>query len=340
MSLIALDDAGTRIYARQDGPQNATCVECGTRMYRRLSPEGNYTDHWAHMPEAERECATDPGKMTEWHRAWQGTCTDPERLEVWNKDRTRRADVYTPHRLAVEFQHSSMSPDTIKARQNDWRHRLVWVFDMLDDTGLEGRANVYQLPDWPETNPDLFRVTWPNPRHFWCHTKTATFLDVRRRMPGEERMLLQVLEWKRDKDGKGWCEAIRWDRQRFIDEVVNGDARPAWPAGGEKPRRKSKKSSSRGPVVTCNKPKPQPVPKPQPPAPTEGPRRSSRPSVTRNRVESDWRDSDREPLAVATLNRPCDTCGRHVTFGTPDEGACVRTWEQPGCASGRVGDAA
>jgi len=79
--------------------------------------------HWAHKGEA---CPFESQPETDWHRSWK-ELFPPEMQEVAIGN--RRADVKTPHGV-IEFQHSSISSDELKARENDYGKRLIWVVDL------------------------------------------------------------------------------------------------------------------------------------------------------------------------------------------------------------------
>lgn len=122
MPLNALIE-GRMTRADRDGPRRAHCFECGHSM---VAKTGNVKIwHWAHKA-ANPECGL--AGESEWHLTWKDRGL-PGTQEVWHEDRCRRADVLSPAGIAVEFQHSSLPWDEVRARQADWGHRLVWMFD-------------------------------------------------------------------------------------------------------------------------------------------------------------------------------------------------------------------
>jgi len=128
MPLLATVDDGLRRPGIPH-PRRGTCPECRADMIAKTGSEVIW--HWAH--------AADPGDCpyrgeSEWHLAWKARGLDGTQ-EVWRHDFSRRADVFTPARFAVEFQRSQMDYGEVVRRERDWEHRLVWIFD-----GIRGVA--------------------------------------------------------------------------------------------------------------------------------------------------------------------------------------------------------
>jgi hypothetical protein len=185
----------------------AHCPGCRGDVYARLPP--GVTRHWAHLPlpdGQERDCDHDAGEMTEWHRSWQYTRTDPNFIEVVRGD--FRADVINAGDFVIEFQHSGLSPEKVEQREQFWG-RGLWVVDGTERDGYNS-ISVMRKPTqaaddpwrsyrWPRSPSLLFRAKWP------C------WIDLGE--PG----LLQV--WGAEAGrGNGWLVPTQW----FIDEVVNG----------------------------------------------------------------------------------------------------------------------
>lgn len=91
--------------------------------------------HFAHLK--ENEC-TDSWKhdMTEWHLNWQ-ECFPIENREIVmrSEDEIHRTDIFTGETV-IEFQHSPMSPEEFKERNefyNDLGYKVIWVFDLTDE---------------------------------------------------------------------------------------------------------------------------------------------------------------------------------------------------------------
>lgn len=99
----------------------ASCPDCGRPVIAKCGQLVRH--HWAHKGEV---CPFESQPETDWHRGWK-ELFPPEMQEVTIGN--RRADVKTPHGV-IEFQHSSISSEELKARESDYGKRLVWVIDL------------------------------------------------------------------------------------------------------------------------------------------------------------------------------------------------------------------
>ena len=100
--------------------------------------------------------------MTQWHVSWQELFAQEYREVIMcSGERKYRADLCLPQpdssQLIVEFQHSSISVDNIRKREQFYAQvgHLLWVFD--------AREFCIQLaPTSP--NSDIYEFTWSRPR--------------------------------------------------------------------------------------------------------------------------------------------------------------------------------
>lgn len=204
MSLYALID-GERSRATPDGGRRAACPDCGTRM---IAKTGDVViHHWAHETDQPHCRASAEGP---WHLAWKSLGAEgTQEVAIGN----RRADVLAPGGFAVEFQKSPMSPAEVQAREADWKHHLVWIFDARD-AYAEGRL---ELRTHPDRDPgDAYRnIRWT---HAPVRIKAATcrsLLDI----DGER--LVYVGKWFDSSPlrGYGWQVTQEW----CVAYVVQGD---------------------------------------------------------------------------------------------------------------------
>lgn len=192
--------------ARAEHGKPATCPECAGDLYARIPKHA--IRHWAHKPLLDgqtRDCTRDTGEMSEWHRAWQATRTDLTCIEV--KGDGFRADVQNAAGHTIEFQHSKIHEDEIRAREQYWR-KGCWVADGL----VEDREHIRleRIPGKHYTdNFWLFR--WAPMPKLLSVAKWPVWVDT------GERGLLQV-KYTSTSRGGGWLV----DKQWFIDEIVNG----------------------------------------------------------------------------------------------------------------------
>lgn len=85
--------------------------------------------HWAHK--SREHCDRWWESETEWHRAWKNLFP-VEWQEVVHTDDTSNekhiADIKTPRGLVLEFQHSPISPEEMKSRE-DFYKNMAWIVD-------------------------------------------------------------------------------------------------------------------------------------------------------------------------------------------------------------------
>lgn len=88
--------------------------------------------HWAHKT---LDCDTWAEPFTQWHADWQ-EYFPPDSCEIVIG--RHRADVQMPNGLVIEFQHSALSADEIRERENFYAPLaegyggMLWVFDAVD----------------------------------------------------------------------------------------------------------------------------------------------------------------------------------------------------------------
>lgn len=169
---------GSRINATAG--QSALCPVCDQAV---ISKCGEIViHHWAHRVIAE----CDPWKEheTDWHRRWKMEFPE-EFQEVTRADasgKRHRADVLLPNDTSIEFQHSAISPQNIKARESFWGIRnLVWVFDFGEE---ELRHRVIGPPEGSRMRASEhdkhgpgYSFRWKSPRKALWDIRAAVFLD-------------------------------------------------------------------------------------------------------------------------------------------------------------------
>lgn len=154
-----------------------TCQFCGGDLISKCGKVVVW--HWAHKSKA----ACDPWweNETDWHRAWKDRFPK-EWQEVIHTDpvtgERHIADVKTPHGLVIEFQHSPMSAEEMRSREQFYGN-MIWIVDgargELDsdnfNLGLSGEI---------QSDPIAYRIRWwarSRILHNWSHASAKTFLD-------------------------------------------------------------------------------------------------------------------------------------------------------------------
>lgn len=121
---FAFDNSGKRVRPTFSG-QKGSCPLCEGSVIAKCGEI--YTRHWSHSK--DRNC--DPWKEheTPWHRNWKSRFPEEMQEVVIERDSERhRADVMTNSGTVIEFQHSSISKDTIRVRE-EFYECMIWVID-------------------------------------------------------------------------------------------------------------------------------------------------------------------------------------------------------------------
>jgi competence protein CoiA len=86
--------------------------------------------HWAHINGTDCDDWHEP--MTQWHLDWQNEFSfDLQEVVISRGENTHRADVKLSGGVVLEFQHSPINPDDIKARELFYQ-KMIWVFDVIE----------------------------------------------------------------------------------------------------------------------------------------------------------------------------------------------------------------
>jgi competence protein CoiA len=112
--------AGERITAEPG--LRGSCPHCRAEVIAKCGPINVW--HWAHRA---ADCDTWTEPMTQWHIDWQSRFPD-ELREVTIGNHIADAQLSGG---VIEFQHSSLSADEIRERENHYG-RMLWVFDAID----------------------------------------------------------------------------------------------------------------------------------------------------------------------------------------------------------------
>lgn len=86
--------------------------------------------HFAHK--SKIECDSWYRGMTEWHKNWQNLFPLEYREVIHKCELTNEkhiADIKTKDNIIIEFQHSSITPQEIKAREKFYGEKMIWVLD-------------------------------------------------------------------------------------------------------------------------------------------------------------------------------------------------------------------
>jgi hypothetical protein len=87
---------------------------------------------WHFSHKVKNECSNWFKPMTEWHLNWQKQFPEKNREIIHKCEQTGEkhiADVKTDNGIVIEFQHSSITPQEIRAREEFYGEKMIWVLD-------------------------------------------------------------------------------------------------------------------------------------------------------------------------------------------------------------------
>ncbi len=153
---IGLDEENNRVTAEEATKDTAYhCPVCGEPFELR---KGNIRMH--HFAHWKNHTCTDTwsSDMSDWHLGWQARFPKECLEVVVEKDGIKhRADVLIEEqKLVIEFQHSNLTPEEFKERNDFYTecgYHVVWLFDMSEDfknnhfiLESEGRYYTWKYP--------------------------------------------------------------------------------------------------------------------------------------------------------------------------------------------------
>ncbi len=141
--------------------QTGLCAACAGQMIAKCGEIKQW--HWAHRDISR--CDQWHESETAWHLAWKSLfpaewCETP--IVIGGK--MHIADVQRPDGLVIEFQHSPISPETIREREVFYG-KMIWVFDVIEaysaDRFLPKRKGTYWTFRWKHCRTSLSAVNKP-----------------------------------------------------------------------------------------------------------------------------------------------------------------------------------
>ena len=105
------------------------CINCGNDVRSYCGTQ--IVHHWKHINLGE--CDDWYERETEWHRNWKNkfdiSCQEIIKFDLSTKEK-HIADIYLQKKdLVIEFQHSPIKIEEIKARESFY-DRMIWVIDL------------------------------------------------------------------------------------------------------------------------------------------------------------------------------------------------------------------
>lgn len=184
----AINEHGKRVDAsefKENNNKSATCPVCGGQVIPKMGELKQW--HFAHK---KKECDARWEPMTVWHREWQERFL-PKYREIVHTDANTGekhiADVKLKNKLVIEFQHSPISLQEMKARETFYQ-KMCWVVDaskFLDNLNLI--ASLY----------GGFYFIWNYPKINWLISNVPVFFDfgeIGKKMFGARLLRLEACE--------------------------------------------------------------------------------------------------------------------------------------------------
>lgn len=170
--LYALDIKKRKIEATFSG-QRAVCPGCSSVVIGKC---GEIIPHyWSHLSGPDCDPWFEP--LTQWHIDWQNILKKYRGAEIEKTiskgNIQHRADAVLPDGRIFELQHSGISTEEIREREEFYGKKLVWGFDAIDayhEDRLELREQDYHRVKY------TFR--WKHPRKSIAYATSKVFLDL------------------------------------------------------------------------------------------------------------------------------------------------------------------
>lgn len=198
----------------------ASCAYCGREMVSKCGRVKMW--HWAHKSRA----SCDPWweSETEWHRDWKNRFPLDWQEIVHTDEATGEkhiADVKTPFRMVIEFQHSPIDPRELESREAFYKN-LIWVVDGDRGTADRQYFNMGLSTKEPASFEPLayYFGWWGKSRllHNWAETTSPVYLDF-----GDEKMLWRLAHFDTDAN-EGIVTPTT--RERLVDACIKGKPIP------------------------------------------------------------------------------------------------------------------
>lgn len=163
--------------------------------------DGEFYRYWRHFN--REDCDTWAEGETAWHVAWKQRFTssrslDEQTLRERGAARGHRADILTPYRVVVELQHSFLSADELRLREDFYgrlANDMVWLFDLTE------KSENFDLT--PKESHYTFQ--WKHMRLTSLVCEFPRFVDL-----GNDRVF-EIKKLHKGKAVHGWGKAHTYD---------------------------------------------------------------------------------------------------------------------------------
>lgn len=148
------------------------CPLCGSELLAKCGAVKAW--HWAHR--AQLGCDPWWENETGWHCDWKNQFPEDWQEIVMFDEATGEkhiADVKTPHGMVIEFQHSVMPPDELKAREAFYRN-MVWIVDGTRGPLDRDYFNISRTGSEISSNPVAYGLHWLGKSRLFANWSAAT----------------------------------------------------------------------------------------------------------------------------------------------------------------------
>lgn len=202
------------------------CPFCGSGVIAKCGEINIW--HWAH--ERSSECDMWSEGETEWHLEWKSNfLANYAEIQIIKQDQKHIADICFPNGVVIEFQHSPISVQEIRERENFYK-KMIWVFDIAYTVNWEFWRDLNKgILDYPDSsnfdmrpqagnliNDTACTFRWKHARKSIAYARSPVYLDI-----GNDK-LFQLTKMYPDipTGGKGFIRS----KTDFIEKLHQGNS--------------------------------------------------------------------------------------------------------------------
>lgn len=193
--MYAKNNNGERILATKD--QEGFCIGCGSKMMAKMG--SIMVHHWSHITKVQ--CDDWMENEGEWHLSWKqkfiqyGNNVEIEKY-IKKGNEWHFADIYTEYDGVTELQHSTISIEDIKKRE-EFYEKMVWLFD-CKEAFLMGRFCIYNKGNY-------HTFVWKHCKKSLMESNKSLYLDI-----GNNK-IFKIMKKNINKKMFGWGNIIDYD---------------------------------------------------------------------------------------------------------------------------------
>ena len=176
--------------------ESAFCPGCGEEVVAKCGEVNVW--HWAHKSRDDCDPWSEP--ESEWHIGWKNLFPRINQEVVLPP---HRADIRTDSGLVIELQHSAISPEVIREREQFYGN-MVWIVD--------GEEFAKNFEIFPHRGYITFRWKWM--RKSWLSAERQVLIDLR-----DDFFLFEIVKMNKRCTGYGHLLA----KETLVESFRNGE---------------------------------------------------------------------------------------------------------------------